>query len=77
MHQLKRLCGVIGPFFFETDEGIAVTVNREQCRYLTSTQLWPNVEELVIETSGFSRMERPATPHVKYSQYYTKNFQNK
>ena len=35
--------GVIGPFFFETDDGTTLTVNGEQYRDMISTQLWPNL----------------------------------
>ena len=78
MHPLKRAAwyglgtgGVIGTFFFKTDEGTAVTVNGERYRDVVSTQLaWKNWR---LTTSCFSMMERPVTPHVKRLRYSTKN----
>ena len=52
--------GVIGPFFFETDEGTAVTVDGERYRDMIS---WLNMEELEIEASGSVGWN--AKPHVK------------
>ena len=61
-HSLKTTvwCGfcageVTGPFFFETDEETAVTVSRERCQDMIYTQLWPNLEELVIDSFWFQQ----------------------
>ena len=58
MHPLRtivwcgfRVGGVIRPFFFETDEVTAVTVNGECYQDMIFTQLWPNSEELEIGSS--------------------------
>ena len=45
----------IGPFFFETDEGSKVAVNGERYRNIIFTQLWPNLEELEIDTIWFQQ----------------------
>ena len=62
MHSLRMtvLCGfwaggVIEPFLFETDKGTTDTVNRERYRDLISTQLWPNLKQLVIDNFWFKQ----------------------
>ena len=47
--------GVIGRFFFETDQLSAVTVNKEQYQAMISIQLRPNLEELEIDNFGFQQ----------------------
>ena len=55
MHQLRTTVwcgfwegGVIGPFFFEIDEGNAVFVNEKWYRDMLFTQLWANLKDVEI-----------------------------
>jgi hypothetical protein len=47
--------GVLGPFFFEDDEGNAVTINGERYRDMISTQLWPSLEDTEIDNLWFQQ----------------------
>lgn len=47
--------GLIGPFFFEDEEGNAVTVNGVRYRAMLSNFLWPRLDEMNIENLWFQQ----------------------
>ena len=47
--------GIIGPFFFENEQGAAVTVNGERYRALINQFLFPKIEENDIEENWFQQ----------------------
>lgn len=66
--------GVIGPFFFEDDEGATVTVNGDRYRSMISEWLWPILENMDIDSFWFqqdgatchSALETVALLHDKF-----------
>ena len=53
--------GIIGPFFFETEQGEAVTVNVDRYRSMLNEFLFTENEEEDIGTFGFNRTALRAT----------------
>ena len=48
-------CGIIGPFFFENEQGNAVTVNGDRYRTMLSDSLLPKIEEDDIDDIWFQQ----------------------
>jgi len=52
-------CGIIGPFFFENEQGAAVTVNGERYRAMLNEFLLPKFEEEDIDDIWFQQNGAP------------------
>jgi len=61
--------GIIGPFFFENEQGAAVTVNGERYRAMLNEFLLPKFEE--ENRQHLVSTERRTLPH---SQRYNRSF---
>jgi len=60
MHPKKAtvLCGfwsdgIIGPYFFQNNTGIAITVNGECYRSMISNLLWPKLDDMDVDDMWF------------------------
>ena len=53
--------GIIGPFFFENEQGKVVTVNGDRYRAMLNEFLFTKIDEENIETFGFNRTALRAT----------------
>ena len=42
--------GIIGPYFFQNEAGVAITVNGERYRLMISNFLWPKIDDMNIPT---------------------------
>jgi len=62
--------GIIGPFFFENEQGAAVTINGERYRVMLNEFLFPKFEEEDTDDIWFQQ-ERRTLPH---SQRYNRSF---
>ncbi|EFN63948.1 hypothetical protein EAG_14216, partial [Camponotus floridanus] len=67
MHPGKVWCafwsgGVIGPYFFENDEGITVTVNSQRYGRMITNFFWPEIEDMDLENMWFQ--QDGATSHT-------------
>ena len=51
--------GIIGPFFFENEQGAAVTVNGERYRAMLNEFLFPKFEEEVTDDIWFQQDGAP------------------
>jgi hypothetical protein len=47
--------GVIGPFFFEVDEGDTVTINGERYRHMLTSFLWPFLQNIDMQNLWFQQ----------------------
>lgn len=47
--------GIIGPYFFENEEGVAVTVNGDRYRAMLRTFLWPTVRAMNLGNMWFQQ----------------------
>ncbi|XP_060863533.1 uncharacterized protein LOC132940126 [Metopolophium dirhodum] len=47
--------GVIGPFFFEDDEGVTVTINGERYRHMLTNFLWPFLQNIDMQNLWFQQ----------------------
>jgi len=54
--------GVIGPYFFENNEGQTVTVNGERYRSMITEYFWNELEDIDVEDMSFQ--EDGATCHT-------------
>ena len=53
--------GIIRPFFFENEQGEAVTVNGDRYRPMLNEFLFTKIEEEILATFGFNRTELLST----------------
>lgn len=47
--------GIIGPYFFENDNGERVTVNGERYRFMLMDFLWPQLDDLDLDAMWFQQ----------------------
>ena len=38
--------GIIGPYFFQNEAGVAITINGERYRSMISNFLWPKMDDM-------------------------------
>lgn len=57
--------GVIGPYFFENDNGVAVTVNGERYRSMITNFFWPEIENMDLDNMWFQQDD--ATCHTAHA----------
>lgn len=56
--------GVIGPYFFENEEGATVTVNAERYRGMLTDFLWPRLDDMDVDNLYFQ--QDGATSHTSH-----------
>ena len=61
---MKILNVVIGPYFFESDEGNAITVNSEHYRSMMENFFWPELAEMDLRNMWFQ--QDGATCHTSH-----------
>ncbi|EFN81170.1 hypothetical protein EAI_00691, partial [Harpegnathos saltator] len=47
--------GVIGPYFFENDVGVAITVNGERYRTMITNFFWPKLNDMDVDDMWFQQ----------------------
>ena len=64
--------GLIGPYFFENENGIAITVNGIRYREMITNFLWHEIDDMDVEDIWFNKMEQHDTLPMKPCSYCNK-----
>jgi len=59
--------GIIGPYFFQNEAGVAITVNGERYRSMISNFLWPKIDDMDTDNNPVVPTGWRYVPHTLHA----------